>query len=862
MAQPQRIFHLIPNAHLDPVWLWDWREGLNEGVITCRTVLDLMDEFPELTFMRGECAIYEHIQRADPAMFRRIVRQVEARRWDVAGGTFVQADNNIPSTETLSRQFLRGQRYFKQTFGKAVRAAWSPDSFGHSAGLPEILAQAGIEYFAFTRCGKALDGVASPAFWWEGPAGSRVLSYRPLTGWYGTERNEIAARFDAIIASLANCPLRHTPAFIGLGNHGGGPSRRQIEDVRRWAEAHPEIEVRFSTLHAFFDALKSEVKSGGKKALPVFCGELNFTLRGCYSSMAKIKYLFRRAEAAAVRSQSASAAISTAIPSLKPAKIEAAWDAILFNSFHDILPGSSIERACDDQIAWLGGAVHQCQEAEFEALNALAARIDTSVDAPPPDHPSDVAALVWNPHPRPFNGYVEIEASLDYRPIWQYSGSPEKSAALPLRLLGADGAPLPFQVIDTEHGAMTNLAWRKRVVAPMSIPAMGWHLARLGWHEDAPAPAAPSEAPAASPNAETIENGMYQVSARPGDAGIRIIKDGRNMMSGDGLGEDGLAKDGLGKDGLGKDGLLSAVVYDDPWGSWGGMTDEPESLHLVQARETWAVRKVRVLERGPHRAQLWVELAGERSWLQLSFFLCAGQPVIEVRARLLWNERSARLKLVMPVGDQAEFDVPGASVRRGPAGEVPGGRWLRIEYPRGNHSGNPSGGFGFASDALSGFDCKDGVLRVTVCRASRYANDVKTAPDERPWQAAADCGELKWRMLMGGAALDWPELAARLEQPLVVLPVAPHLGKLPSSGSLMELSGDGLQMLAFKPAEDGHGFILRLHERTGHSLRASLRIGGQRLSLGLIAAHAIAIFRLVFSDGHWTAKRTNIPEFG
>ena len=121
IMKPRFTFHLIPNAHLDPVWLWDWREGMNEGLVTCRTILDLMDEDPDLTFIRGEAAIYEHIERTDPKTFRRIRKMVKAGRWDIVGGTVIQPDTNLPDTETFARHFLHGQQYFKSRFDRRVR---------------------------------------------------------------------------------------------------------------------------------------------------------------------------------------------------------------------------------------------------------------------------------------------------------------------------------------------------------------------------------------------------------------------------------------------------------------------------------------------------------------------------------------------------------------------------------------------------------------------------------------------------------------------------------------------------------------------------------------------------------------------
>ncbi len=202
-------FHLIANSHLDPVWLWDWREGFNEAISTVRTVLDLMDENKSLTYIRGESAIYRYIEETDPATFKRIAEQVAAGRWDVVGGTYIQPDTNLAEAQTLSRQSTEGQRYFESRFGRRVTAAWQADSFGHTAGLPEILASDGIESFAFTRPDKKVLPLSSPAFWWEGPAGSRILAYRPLVGWYGSERDEIPRRMDGLLDAAHKSSLRN-----------------------------------------------------------------------------------------------------------------------------------------------------------------------------------------------------------------------------------------------------------------------------------------------------------------------------------------------------------------------------------------------------------------------------------------------------------------------------------------------------------------------------------------------------------------------------------------------------------------------------------------------------------------------------
>jgi len=134
------VIHLIPNAHLDPVWMWDWREGFTEMITTTRTILDLMDEYPDLTFVRGEAFFYRHIEQNDPELFERVKSMIEAGRWDVVGGTMLQSDMNMPATETMLRHLVYAQRYFQERFRFKARVGWSADCFGHSAALPELLA--------------------------------------------------------------------------------------------------------------------------------------------------------------------------------------------------------------------------------------------------------------------------------------------------------------------------------------------------------------------------------------------------------------------------------------------------------------------------------------------------------------------------------------------------------------------------------------------------------------------------------------------------------------------------------------------------------------------------------------------------
>jgi alpha-mannosidase len=806
------IFHLIPNAHLDPVWLWDWREGLNEGIITCRAVLDMMDEIPDLTFIRGEATIYRHIERTDPETFARIKKYVKNGRWEIVGGTEIQPDTNLPATETFCRQYLHGKQYFREKFGKEVTVAWAADSFGHSGGMPEILAACGMDGFCFTRPAYDIVPIEKSAFWWEGFGGSRVLAYRPRFGWYGAERHEMPARLDQLLDAAGKSDLVNVGVLFGLGNHGGGPSRRQIDDIRKWGEKHPEVKLQFSGLHRLLGAIRDEVKKG--RELPVHKGELNFVLRGCYSSVAKYKFLYRQAENMVQRAEVASTIISTTqdkSAAERQDKIRAAWDAVLFNSFHDILPGSSIERALDEQIQRVGGAIHVARGAEFDALNSLAAQIDTRVAKPQAaDMPGPVAILVWNPHPWKYDGYIELEASLDYRPIWSYQN---RVAEFPVKVTGADGKAAEFQIVDHEHRSMPLTAWRRRIVTKVQLPALGWNLVQMAWVEEFK-PEKIDRPTVAKKN--SISNSIYEIRAVTGAKGVRIKHRGRDLFGRNGL---------------------QIITVEDPWGSWGGMAEEKDATTLKNVLATWEIKRTEILESGPLRASLWVQLEAGNSRLGLTFMLCRDREVIDVRARMFINERSVRVKMVMAGCDQAELDVPAGSVVRGEMGQMPGGRWARALQ-------KSSVIFGLATDGLYDFDIAEGSLRATICRASRYGDDVKTTADEVPWRPAVDAGELKFNFVISPGGEELPRLTEELERPPVSIFTASHPGQLRKSGSLGEIALAGVQLLALKPAEDGNGIIVRLFNRSERATKPTLRIGSRKIGLTTLPAGKIGTWRI------------------
>jgi alpha-mannosidase len=218
---------------------------------------------------------------------------------------------------------------------------------------------------------------------------------------------------------------------------------------------------------------------------------------------------------------------------------------------------------------------------------------------------------------------------------------------------------------------------------------------------------------------------------------------------------------------------------------------------------------------------------------------------VDVSARVLLDDRSARLKLIFPSGDLVDYEVPGSVVRRGPSGEVPGARWARVH--------GKSGGMGFVSDGLYNFDSERGEFRATVARACRYANDAKTPAGAELWRPAVDCGELKFRFLVTPPTADLPRLASVLEQPPMVLFVSPRKGKRKRMGSLLELSPKSIRLLALKRGEEG--FILRAQADPGKAVKVSALWLGEKIVLGPLNGGEIGTWKLQASNSGWKAHR-------
>ncbi|MDR0416912.1 MAG: hypothetical protein LBH76_06310, partial [Propionibacteriaceae bacterium] len=300
-AAPRRTLHMIGNSHIDPVWLWPWQEGYQEARATFRSAADRMDEYDDFVFTCDQMVLLAWVEESDPELFDVIKRRVAEGRWVNTGGWWVEADCNIPSGEGLARQGLLGQRYLASRFGRPASVGMNVDPFGHNAMLPQILRLQGLDSYTFLRPGPHESALSHTAFWWEAPDGSRVLAFR-IGHEYCSPPGSVAGQTEKTLAALDR-RFEHLMVFYGVGNHGGGPTKANIDSIHRFDTMGSFGHLTLSDPRRFFDDFQAALGPEGLAALPVWRADLQTHAAGCFSAHSGVKAWLRRAQHAALAAE-------------------------------------------------------------------------------------------------------------------------------------------------------------------------------------------------------------------------------------------------------------------------------------------------------------------------------------------------------------------------------------------------------------------------------------------------------------------------------------------------------------------------------------------------------------------------------
>ncbi|MBQ7312272.1 MAG: alpha-mannosidase, partial [Clostridia bacterium] len=361
-------YYLIGNAHLDPVWQWRWQEGSAEAKATIRSALDRMNEFPEFRFVCSSASVYQWVEEFAPEMFEEVKQRVKEGRFIIVGGWHVQPDCNLPSGEAYARQSLYSQRYFKETLGETAKVGYNVDSFGHNYMLPQILKKSGMDAYIMMRPGHHEKDIPSDIFEWVSPDGSSVTTYHIMDGYCFNFNSleELERRFDEM-DRVTRTDLDTAPLFYGVGNHGGGPTIRNLEVLREYQAAHPDKEMTFSDVHDFFEAVRN---SGAD--IPKYYEDLQHHAAGCYATVKRVKDGIRRAETSLSAAENYNMLAGTLCGKKPKNKVfEEAWKNVSFCHFHDSMDGCSIMEVYDDADGMLGFARHTAAVEENNALQTI-----------------------------------------------------------------------------------------------------------------------------------------------------------------------------------------------------------------------------------------------------------------------------------------------------------------------------------------------------------------------------------------------------------------------------------------------------------------------------------------------------------
>jgi len=370
-AIKQDTLFLTGNSHIDAAWLWRWRETIDVIRHTWGSALKLSYIFPGYVFAASSAAYFDAMQRLYPA-FEDSLRQATADgRWAPVGGWWVEADQNIPSGESLVRQGLYGQRYFQRQFGHRSKVAWTPDTFGYMWTIPQILKLEEFDYFV-TQKVRWNDSTKFPydAFYWEGRDGTTIFTYIP----YGYDHDLSPGKLvPQRIEDRSKTYGGHDQLVLyGVGDHGGGPTigmLHRAENLRRV----PTFPVMQDATP--FHALRHIEHEATTQPFPVWNDELYLEYhRGTYTSHAMMKRRNRRSEAMLQTAEALATVDTAAYPR---DRLEGAWRRVLFNQFHDLLPGSGIDSIYMDAAKTYDTAWAMIDTVTHTAFADLRARMDT-----------------------------------------------------------------------------------------------------------------------------------------------------------------------------------------------------------------------------------------------------------------------------------------------------------------------------------------------------------------------------------------------------------------------------------------------------------------------------------------------------
>ena len=812
-AQKRDTIQVVGHAHMDMNWLWTYSETMQMCNDNLRQVVAFMKEFPDYTMVQSQASVYNFVEMVDPPLLAQIRKYVQEGRLEPVGGMWTEGDMNLSSGEAISRSFLLGQRYFQSRLGKMAKVGWLPDNFGHVSQMPQILKLAGCDYFYFHRC-KPYVGT----FWWVAPDSSRVLCYAN-DGYNGNIKTELK---DDI--GKYSPEKRRILQITGVGDHGGGPTRANIDMVHQLDQTAGFPAVKFTTATDFFT--KSAKEMEGR---PTHRGEMQFIFEGCYTNVAGIKEGNRNSENALFGNEFFNTLRWLSGDKYPADELRDLWTTVNFNEFHDILPGSAINEANKEAVSRYSEVQRKSTDMRNMAFRKMADEVKFQ---------SGIGQPIVAFNLQPFACKKIVEANVF---------SNEEPATAKIASWGNYYGSKNIKPIDKGQGNVPTVLVRD--AAGKTYPA------QIVWAKSTP----PGYTSRVQFVVEDMPAGGYKTFyvdvAKPGNFNTPItLKDNTfetdffkvkfDMKSG---GIVGLFDKRIQKEFVRDGGRLNQLemFLEDRKGSMKSWTLNKIVGHEVVGK----VISVKVVEQGPVRA--CVETV--RTWGKSRFIertmLYRSYPRIDYDMEVHWLETgsdstdSPMLRAVFPLAiDHTRFysQVPFDVVERAVDGvlngkEAPG--WLKHSTATG---GNPANNDAQEIHAQKWVDVSDGKTGIALLNRTKYGHsytkgDLRLTlmrsggePDIYPnlgkfninYSLFPHSGDWKSGVLAEGEDFNQPVYAA--EPPSLALTKA-HATR-PEEESFFSVDAKNVTLSGIKQAEEGKELVIRLAEMEGRETNVQLKV--------------------------------------
>lgn len=769
-------YYLIANAHLDPVWQWCFPEGLSLVKSTFRSALDRMKEYPGYIFTSACASYYKWIKLSEPEMFEEIKQRVEEGRWAVVGGMWVQPDCNIPSGEAFCRHFLYSQSFFKENFGFAVKTGYNVDSFGHNGMLPQLLKKSGIDNYVYQRPDNRNEKPDLPfddLHLWQSPDGSMVRAFHIPDGYCGNVNDERLTNH----YYNKNQPMM---VFFGVGNHGGGPSKVHLENAEKLIA---QGNFKYATPDEYFEATKDV-------SMPLVTEDLQHHASGCYSANSRIKEINRRAESQLVAAEKLDVLANVLTGSaIHKGRIEAAWERVMFNQFHDILAGCSIKEAYTDAENAFGYACETAMGVNTFAAQRISWRIKTTdfLDS----DASEMRCRMWYRNGEGSPMVVFNPHSFPVKSVAQFGDQGVS------KVLDPEGNEVRMQKVRAPY---TDGDHVMKTIFEAELSPYGYAVYYL-YHRDAGDDKIYDSDLIATEN--SLENSKVKIvfDKNSGAVSSYVLKSN----------EKDYAKELLGR----------AVVCDDfandTWGH--GIFDY--NIEIGQFGDGI----LELIENGPVRATVKSVVKYGNSVLKRYYSLYSGSEKLVVRTVLDFDEQYKSVKLSFKAdvkNRKVTYSMPYGFIEKDANGqEEPCHAWCDICDETGD-------GLGLLNTSKYSFCSIGNDLRMMIARGCAYLDHYGQGHRDSEMEFL-DKGqqEFTYEIVPHSEKMNAElfKMSEVLNNPLQTHQETHHDGSLPQAYSAISVDKYNIIVTSIKAAEDDNGFIMRIVETDGRETTATVDFG-------------------------------------